>query len=206
MTALVIIFSVLFLIAVIVNISVVVDISYIGGKLEYKVKYLFFKIFPLKKKSSRRKKKTAEKSNKPDSSAEKDEKLAENIAMIKDIIECSADDIKKSASKISVKDIYISFVSRNEDAAVCAVNYGILSGAVYTVVGIVSSLFRTTIKSVSVGLEFNKSGGNIYDFSFSLKMKFGTGLKTVLNIIIKYVLRRMKNERKQTQRNNEEFN
>ena len=205
MTALVIIFSVLFLIAVIVNISVVVDISYIGGKLEYKVKYLFFKIFPLKKKSSRRKKKTAEKSNKPDSSAEKDEKLAENIAMIKDIIECSADDIKKSASKISVKDIYISFVSRNEDA-VCAVNYGILSGAVYTVVGIVSSLFRTTIKSVSVGLEFNKSGGNIYDFSFSLKMKFGTGLKTVLNIIIKYVLRRMKNERKQTQRNNEEFN
>ena len=193
MTALVIIFSVLLLLAAIVNISVVVDISYIGGKLDYKVKYLFFKLFPLKKKKSRRKKKNTEK--KVHSSSESDEKLAENIRTIRDIIECSADDIKKSASKISVRDIYISFVSRNEDAAVCAVNYGLLSGAVYTVVGIVSSLFKTTVKSISVGLEFNKSGGNIYDFSFSLKMKFGTGLKTVLNIIIKYVLRRMKNER-----------
>lgn len=194
MTALVIIFSVLLLFAVIVNISVVVDISYIGGKLDYKVKYLFFRIFPLKKKKSRRKKKNTEK--KAQSSLKSDEKLAENIRTIKDIIECSADDIKKSASKISVRDIYISFISRNEDAAVCAVNYGILSGAVYTAVGIVSSLFETTVRSISVGLEFNKSGGNVYDFSFSLKMKFGTGLKTVLNIIIKYVLRREKNERK----------
>lgn len=194
MTALVIIFSVLLLFAVIVNISVIVDISYIGGKLDYKVKYLFFRIFPLKKKKSRRKKKNTEK--KAQSSLKSDEKLAENIRTIKDIIECSADDIKKSASKISVSDIYISFVSRNEDAAVCAVNYGILSGAVYTAVGIVSSLFKTTVRSISVGLEFNKSGGNVYDFSFSLKMKFGTGLKTVLNIIIKYVLRREKNERK----------
>lgn len=190
MTAVVIIFFLLLLFAVIVNISVVVDISYIGGKLDYRVKYLFFKIFPLKKKKSRRKKKNTEKKVKP--SLKSDEKLAENISVIKDIIECSADDIKKSASKISVSDIYISFVSRNEDAAVCAVNYGILSGAVYTIVGIVSSLFKTTVRSISVGLEFNKSGGNIYDFSFSLKMKFGTGLKTVLNIIIKYLLRREK--------------
>lgn len=218
MTALIIIAAILFLLAVIMNISVIIDISYIGGILDYKVRYLFFQIFPFKKFSSKRKKKKNKKKSEKADKKETNKKslisrfqkksgdseknqtkpdeentdsntadLIEKANVIKDIIECSADDIRKSAEKISVNDLYVSFFSRNEDAYVCAVNYGILNGIVYNITGIVCSLFKTTIKSISVGLGFNRSG-NIYDFSFSLKLKFGTGIKTALTILARYAM------------------
>jgi hypothetical protein len=199
MTTVIIAVAVVLLLVVLINLSVVIDISYIGGKLDYKVRYFIFKLFPLKKFSGKIKNKNKKNSiseAKEENNSKKKfrigkksgntENLTEKIEDIMQIIECSVPCIKKTAQKIAVKNIYIDFISRNEDACICAVNYGIMNGIVYNALGLICSLFKTTFKSVSVGMHYNKSG-NIYDFSFSLKLKLGTGIKTALSILFHYM-------------------
>lgn len=201
MTAVIISAAVIILLAVLMNFSVVIDVSYIGGKLDYRVKYFIFQIFPFKKFfSGKNKKKKADKTIQNNEKTEKKsyntENFIEKSAEITEFIENSADDIKKAAKKIFIKDIYIDFVSRNEDASVCAVNYGIMNGIVYNILGVVCSLFRTTFRSVSIGLRYNQSG-NIYDFSFKIKLKLWTGFKTAVSILYKFI----KNKLKKTKEN-----
>lgn len=196
MTAVIISVSIIFLLLLLMNLSISVDISYIGGKLDYKVRYFIFKLFPLKKSSGRIKKKNkknssaakennSEKKSETEKNSDNTENLTEKISDIMELIESSVPCIKKTAGKISVSNIYVDFISRNEDACICAVNYGIMNGIVYNSLGLICSLFKTTFKSVSVGMRYNQSG-NIYDFSFSLKLKLGTGIKTALSILLRY--------------------
>lgn len=188
MKTLIITAIILLVFAASLNVSVIADISYIGGKLDYRVSYGFLKLypFPFKKKKKTESRKKSDKSGK--NKREKSESnLMDTIDTVIELIEECADGIKKSARKIIIKNLYVSFIIRNDDACTCAVNYGIISGAVYTLVGIVSSLFKTSLKKISVGLEFNQPD-SIYDFSFSLKLKLGTGIKTVLNILFKYIV------------------
>lgn len=196
MTAVIVLAAVIVVLTVLMNFSVVIDVSYIGGKLDYCVKYFIFQIFPFKKFfSGKNKKKKTDKTIKSDEKTEKksysSENLIEKSAEITELIRNSADDIKKAAKKIFIKDIYIDFVSRDEDACVCAVNYGIMNGIVYNILGIVCSLFKTAFKSVSIGLRYNQSG-NIYDFSFKIKLKLWTGFKTALNILYKFIKTKLK--------------
>ncbi|MGN0607541.1 MAG: hypothetical protein ACI4JM_13580 [Oscillospiraceae bacterium] len=191
MKALIITAIILLIFAVSLNVSVIADISYIGGKLDYRVSYGFFKLypFPFKKKKKIKSSKSRKKSDKSGKNerGKSENNLMDTIDTVIRLIEECADGIKKSARKIIIKNLYVSFIIRNDDACTCAVNYGIISGAVYTLVGIVSSLFKTSLKKISVGLEFNQPD-SVYDFSFSLKLKLGTGIKTVLNILFKYIV------------------
>lgn len=200
MKAVIITAAVLLIFIIGLNVSVIADISYIGGEFRYSISYGFLKLYPLpfrkkkKIKSDRKKKKKkkekSEKERKKKSSAD----IGDLIGTVLAVIEESAEGIKKSARKIIIKNLYISFIVRNDDACTCAVNYGIISGAVYTAVGIVNSLFKTSVKKVYVGLEFNQPD-SVYDISLSIKLKFGTGINAILNILFKYIkvaIRRIK--------------
>ena len=56
MTALIIIAAVIIFFALALNIKLRIQIKYLGGELDFKVKYLWFTIYPLKKKKSGKKK------------------------------------------------------------------------------------------------------------------------------------------------------
>ncbi len=211
LTVLLIIFLI---IAMLMSFSVSVDVSYIGGVPDIKVKYFLFKVFPIKKKTAKKikgkkiKKKSSDKQNTENSSEDKTElnsekntdksskkskkkksdkkkNTADLIDTILKLVEASSEDIKKSGGKIAVKDVYVYFLSCNEDAYKCAVNYGIMNGIVYNALGVICSLFKTTFKSVSIGLRYNQSG-NVFDLSFTLKARLGTGVHLALKILINY--------------------
>lgn len=70
MTALIVIAAVILFFALVLNIKLRVQIKYIGGKLDIKLKYLRFTLYPLKKKKPRKNKKV--KKSKEDSAAKED--------------------------------------------------------------------------------------------------------------------------------------
>lgn len=74
MTALIVIASVILFFALVLNIKLRVQIKYIGGILDIKLKYLWFTLYPLKKKKPRKNKKV--KKSKGDSAVKED--TAEN--------------------------------------------------------------------------------------------------------------------------------
>ncbi len=61
MTALIVIAAVILLFALLLHIKVRAEIRFIGGKLDFKIKYLFFTVYPMKKKKRKKPKK-----NKPE--------------------------------------------------------------------------------------------------------------------------------------------
>ncbi len=73
MTALIVIAAVILLFALLLHIKVRAEIRYIGGNLDFKIKFLFFTVYPVKKKNRKRSKKTKpekmKKSKKKDISA-----------------------------------------------------------------------------------------------------------------------------------------
>ncbi len=209
------VFLIIFLIiAMLMSFSISIDVSYINGVPDIQVKYFLFKIFPIKKKTAKKikgkkiKKKSSDKQSNENSSENKTELNSEKnadksskkskkkksskktdtvdlIDTILKLVEISAEDIKKAGGKIAVKDVYIYFLSCNEDAYNCAVNYGIMNAIVYNALGVICSLFKTTFKSVSIGLRYNQSG-NVFDLSFTLKARLGTGVHLALKILINY--------------------
>lgn len=70
MTALIVIAAVILFFALVLNIKLRVQIKYIGGILDIKLKYLWFTLYPLKKKKPRKNKKV--KKSKGDSAAKED--------------------------------------------------------------------------------------------------------------------------------------
>lgn len=70
MTALIVIAAVILFFALVLNIKLRVQIRYIGGILDIKLKYLWFTLYPLKKKKPRKNKKV--KKSKGDSAAKED--------------------------------------------------------------------------------------------------------------------------------------
>ncbi|MDE7302000.1 MAG: hypothetical protein K2N60_01625, partial [Oscillospiraceae bacterium] len=70
MTALIVIAAVILFFALVLNIKLRVQIKYIGGILDIKLKYLWFTLYPLKKKKPRKNKKV--KKSKKESAAKED--------------------------------------------------------------------------------------------------------------------------------------
>lgn len=70
MTALIVIAAVILFFALILHIKVRAEIRYIGGKLDFKVKYLFFTIYPMKKKKPKKAKPKKAKKDKSTSAEE----------------------------------------------------------------------------------------------------------------------------------------
>lgn len=78
MTALIIIAAVILFFALALNVKLRIQIKYLGGGLDFKVKYLFFTVYPLKEKKTKKamKKKRIKKSERD--ASQKQEKISEN--------------------------------------------------------------------------------------------------------------------------------
>lgn len=77
MTAIIIISAIILVFAIFLNIKIKAEISYIGGELIFKVKYLCFTIFPFKEKKDKKAKKSKKASKLPQEAV--NEKLADEI-------------------------------------------------------------------------------------------------------------------------------
>lgn len=115
MTALIVIAAVILFFALVLNIKLRVQVRYIGGILDIKLKYLWFTLYPLKKKKPRKNKKV--KKSKGDSAAKEDtvdkepaenSESSENAENVNtepeaDTVAEEAADGKKSKEKLSDK-------------------------------------------------------------------------------------------------------
>lgn len=99
LTALIVIASVILFFALILHAKLRAEIRYIGGKLDFKVKYLFFTVYPMKKKKRKRKRKKDK--SPPDGEAASDSPENEETPGTEDNPETS---VSTDAADVSEKD------------------------------------------------------------------------------------------------------
>jgi hypothetical protein len=178
--------------------------SYKDGKIDFRVTYLFIKLFPFKVKEKRlKKKKTKRADKKASSKAEAPEaqasgetasplpeteasaapgkttktkrSLAQIIEMAKSvkaklsiIYGSSSKGMRRIMRRIIVDNVIVDITVRGKDAAKTAVNYGILSGAVYGIIAVLSTLTTVYVEDVDVACDFN---GTESEINAGLKVK-----------------------------------
>lgn len=233
MTALIVIAAIILFFVLVLNVKLRVRIRYISGELDFKLKYLWFTIYPMKKKSPAKKKnktakikqdnsrkkdkgdilsenETAEKivkaekneeisenvhtdfkNNTEETSSEKKQKeklsdkldkLSELIEKIKIIWGFSEKRLRRIFTHIYIENLMIDFVIAGEDACKTAVSYGTVSAAVYNGISLVSTLFRTGIKSVDISCDFDGKKP-VYDAAADITARPSTLLAAVLGIL-----------------------
>ena len=104
MTALIIIAVIVLLLFLLFKAKIRVELKYLGGVLDFKVKYLCFTVFPLKKKKPkhRKKRKTSPEENAPTETIELSADAKEAVSEAEDFIEQTADEAADPA--VSEKD------------------------------------------------------------------------------------------------------
>ena len=106
MTALIIIGIIVLIIVFLVMCSIRAELKFYGGKLDFKVKYLFFTIYPFKEKTEKKKKKTDRSEQRVKNieveSDVKKQKIMPAIQLMKfQMIFCWANQIKRSKRSIT---------------------------------------------------------------------------------------------------------
>lgn len=231
MTALIIIAAVILFFALALNIKLRIQIKYLGGELDFKVKYLFFTVYPLKEKKPKnaKKKKRIKKSerdvrqkqeklsengdtadsetseNKSESTAEESEndtentdvpekksgkeklsdkldKLSELVEKIKLIWGFSEKHLRKIFTHIYIENLMIDFIIAGEDACKTAVSYGAVSAGVYNVIAVISTVFRTKVKSVDIACDFGRKKP-VYDAAANVTARPSTLLAAALGLL-----------------------
>lgn len=231
MTALIIIAAVILFFALALNIKLRIRIRYLGGELDFKVKYLFFTVYPLKEKNPKKakKKKRIKKSerdarqkqeklsdnsdtadsetseNKSESAAEEFEndtentdvpeekaskeklsdkldKLSELIEKIKLIWGFSEKHLRKIFTHIYIENLMIDFIIAGEDACKTAVSYGAVSAGVYNVIAVISTVFRTKVKSVDIACDFDRKKP-VYNAAANITARPSTLLAAALGLL-----------------------
>ncbi len=106
MTALIIIAAIVFLFFLLFKAKIRVELKYLGGVLDFKVKYICFTVFPFKEKKPKRKRRKKKKSLPEDNSSAETVELStdakEAVSEAEDLIEQTADEAADSA--VSEKD------------------------------------------------------------------------------------------------------
>lgn len=228
MTALIVIAAVILFFALALNVKLRVRIRYIGGELDFRLKYFWFTIYPFKEKKPKKKKNksvkikqdngrkkvkndilsenesenesvitekstvnsenadigteevSAEKKQK-EKLSEKLDKLSELIEKIKIIWGFSEKRLRKIFTHIYIENLMIDFVIAGEDACKTAVSYGTVNAAVYNCISLISSLFRTDIKSVDIACDFDGKK-SLYNAAADITARPSTLLAAVLGI------------------------
>lgn len=228
MTALIVIAAVILFFALALNVKLRVRIRYIGGELDFRLKYFWFTIYLFKEKKPKKKKNksvkikqdngrkkvkndilsenesenesvitekstvnsenadigteevSAEKKQKEKLSKKLD-KLSELIEKIKIIWGFSEKRLRKIFTHIYIENLMIDFVIAGEDACKTAVSYGTVNAAVYNGISLISSLFRTDIKSVDIACDFDGKK-SLYNAAADITARPSTLLAAVLGI------------------------
>jgi hypothetical protein len=174
------------------------SLSYHDGKIDFRVTYLFIKLFPLKIKNKKPKRKKNAESNAPETEASESvasplpeteadttetdkpanktkRSLSEIIELAKSVKEklsivygSSSRGLRRIMRRIIVDNVYADITVRGKDAAKTAVNYGVLSGVVYGIIAVLSSLTTVYIEDCDIACDFD---GTESDIKCGLKVK-----------------------------------
>ncbi len=211
-----------------------VRIRYIGGEFDFRLKYLWFTIYPFKKNKRKKKKEkagkaeqdTRKKKGKKDISSENEsaeefvkteesmdisenadtefeedtenipsekkqkeklDKLSELIEKIKIIWGFSEKRLRRIFTHIYIENLMIDFVIAGDDACKTAVSYGTVSAAVYNGISIISTLFRTKVKSVDISCDF-EGKKPVYDAAADITARPSTLFAAVLGILGGFII------------------
>jgi hypothetical protein len=122
--------------------------------------------------------------------------LAEIIEIAKSVKEklgiiygSSSKGLRRIMRHIIVDSVNVDFTIRGTDAAKTAVNYGIISGVIYGIIAIVSSLAAVYIDNCDIACDFNGTESTIF-FRFKEKIRLVTLLISGLAIGTKLLRRR----------------
>ena len=198
MTALIIIFSIMAVIAFLLFFSVNLYIDYKEDKIMVWVRYLFFKIpvYPRKKKKSKKtkenktedkktEKQTTQPKEKEDNffiSTAKEEGLGAVIEILSKIIEILKDFSSSTLNHLRVKKLKLNVVTAGEDAADTALNFGYACSVVYPALGALSGLVSfLKIPDVNITADYDKK-----ETSASIMLQFKMKLFFLLAVVLKY--------------------
>lgn len=151
MTALLIVFLVLLVLAVILFLPVTLKASY-QTELFAELRYLFFRyqIAPKKEEEPKKKKKRAPEKEKEDQGEEKnsiwdtikEKGLSGFLDILEELVRAVGGALKAIFHHATLSELTLQIAVCGEDAADCAVNYGYVCTAVYPAVGIITSSIR----------------------------------------------------------------
>jgi hypothetical protein len=131
-----------------------------------------------------------------DKTSKSKKSLAEIIELAKSVKEklgiiygSSSKGLRRIMRRIIVDSVMVDFTIRGNDAAKTAVNYGILSGVIYAIIAVVSSLAVVYIDNCDIACDFNGTESEI-NFRFKVKIRLSTLLISGLAIGTKLLRRR----------------
>ncbi|MBR2284443.1 MAG: hypothetical protein IJ874_08530 [Ruminococcus sp.] len=126
----------------------------------------------------------AEKEDKPGKS------LGEKIEFILDIWRAADRPLLKIFKGFRLYDLYIDFITADEDAYKCAMKYGRICQIVYPLLGWLSTLFTVRLKTVDInpGFALEKSESR-WDAAVKLSFRAGTAVLAGLWFAVTYVFR-----------------
>lgn len=203
MKALLIILIIIITVSLILSLHIVLNVSYIGEKLDYNVRLLGIKLYPypakkkkVKKKKSKniKQKKTTTEKKKPKLS-DKLRKLKKEAEPVIELVKSSGESIQYFLNRVSVTDIYVNIVVADEDAYQCATTYAKVNILLYNILGFLQSRIKVRKKSITTDILFNSSQ-SVYDISFKAKVTIGTVVVTFIKLIINFLKGSNENERK----------
>lgn len=215
MKALIIIGIIVGIFVLILNIPVVLHLSFIGGKFALSVKYAFFTLFPRRNKQSednsdsdKEQKKPAKKAIKKkrskaestDKSAEEGdgekkkekpkkskEEILEIIGLVKTLLQSCGKGVRRIIRGIRIYDIELDFDVANLDACDCAINYGKMNIAVYNVLSFLRIFFTIEINHVNITCKYN-SDESRYDGSCTVRLRPATVIAAALSIGVRFLI------------------
>ncbi|MCM1507098.1 MAG: hypothetical protein NC177_08195 [Ruminococcus flavefaciens] len=144
------------------------------------------KIKKIKEKKSRSAEETQQSDeSKPDTPSES------KIEKLLNIWDIAGRPLLKIFKGFHVKNVFVDFIVADEDAYKCAINYGIVSGAVYNILAWLGELFTVSYKTVDVqcGFSLKKSQWNVScKVTFRLYTLVVSGLWFLMTYIFKILL------------------
>lgn len=203
MKALLIILIIIITVSLILSLHIVLNVSYIGEKLDYNVRLLGIKLYPYPvKKKKVKKKKSKNIKQKKITTEKKKPKLSDKLRKLKkeaepviELVKSSGESIQYFLNRVSVTDIYVNIVVADEDAYQCAMTYAKVNILLYNILGFLQSRIKVRKKSITTDILFN-SNQSVYDISFKAKVTIGTVVVTFIKLIINFLKGSNENERK----------
>ena len=123
-----------------------------------------------------------------DTKSDNKKSLGDKIEFLLDIWRAADRPVLKIFKGFHFNDIYIDFIIANEDAYKCAVNYGMISGAVYNLLGWLGALFTLQFKTVDINAGFALKE-NRWDASSKVTFRLGTLVIAGIWFLITYLFK-----------------
>ena len=184
--------------------SIRADISFWNGKFEWCIRYFGFRILPRKKKKAK-KTETSESSTKKDKEKKSEEeteksvdlpmmdkllkkmqKLAKTMDMAGSAVYALPKTLQYFGKALTWYHIETDILVANEDAAVCAQQYGIIQTVLQTVISQTGMLIHVKRKKISIQCDFTEDNSR-YDFRCSVKIHIGKTLIAGIVFLIGYL-------------------